>query len=145
MSLKDLISNEQICSSIDIKKYVSGDVGEPTLKDIIQELAKPGRDPRSIIKVFEFSSEIKTIEDVKVGMILPCIVTNITNFGAFVDIGIKQNGLIHVSQVSDKRVNDPSEVLSISNSMRVVNVDLERQRIGLSLRNVRFFISLLDY
>ena len=138
VSLKDLISNEQICSSIDIKKYVSGDVGEPTLKDIIKELAKPGRDPRSIIKVFEFSSEIKTIEDVKVGMILPCIVTNITNFGAFVDIGIKQNGLIHVSQVSDKRVNDPSEVLKLHQQLhaKVVNVDLERQRIGLSLRGM---------
>jgi uncharacterized protein len=138
VSLKDLISNEQICSSIDINKYVSGDVGEPTLKDIVKELAKPGRDPRSIIKVFEFSSEIRTIEDVKVGMILPCIVTNITNFGAFVDIGIKQNGLIHVSQVSDKRVNDPSEVLKLHQQLhaKVVNVDLERQRIGLSLRGM---------
>ena len=138
VSLTDLISNEQLSSTIDIAKYVSEEVGEPTLKDIVKELAKPGRDPRSIIKVFEFSSEIRSIEDVKVGMILPCIVTNITNFGAFVDIGIKQNGLIHVSQISDKRVEDPSQVLKLHQQLhaKVVNVDLERQRIGLSLRGI---------
>jgi uncharacterized protein len=138
VSLTDLISNEQLSSTIDIAKYVSEEVGEPTLKDIVKELAKPGRDPRSIIKVFEFSSEIRSIEDVKVGMILPCIVTNITNFGAFVDIGIKQNGLIHVSQISDKRIEDPSQVLKLHQQLhaKVVNVDLERQRIGLSLRGI---------
>jgi uncharacterized protein len=138
VSLTDLISNEQLSSTIDISKYVSEEVGEPTLKDIVKELAKPGRDPRSIIKVFEFSSEIRSIEDVKVGMILPCIVTNITNFGAFVDIGIKQNGLIHVSQISDKRIEDPSQVLKLHQQLhaKVVNVDLERQRIGLSLRGI---------
>jgi uncharacterized protein len=127
-----------LSSTIDISKYVSEEVGEPTLKDIVKELAKPGRDPRSIIKVFEFSSEIRSIEDVKVGMILPCIVTNITNFGAFVDIGIKQNGLIHVSQISDKRIEDPSQVLKLHQQLhaKVVNVDLERQRIGLSLRGI---------
>lgn len=138
VSLTDLISNEELSSTIDISKYISDEVGEPTLNDIVKELAKPGRDPRSIIKVFEFSSEIRSIEDVKVGMILPCIVTNITNFGAFVDIGIKQNGLIHVSQISDKRVNDPSEVLKLHQQLhaKVVSVDLERQRIGLSLRGM---------
>ncbi|NMB36468.1 MAG: RNA-binding transcriptional accessory protein [Bacteroidales bacterium] len=138
VSLTDLISNEELSSTIDISKYISDEVGEPTLNDIVKELAKPGRDPRSIIKVFEFSSEIRSIEDVKVGMILPCIVTNITNFGAFVDIGIKQNGLIHVSQISDKRVNDPSEVLKLHQQLhaQVVSVDLERQRIGLSLRGM---------
>lgn len=138
VSLTDLISNEQLASSIDISKYISEEVGEHTLNDIKKELAKPGRDPRSIIKVFEFSPEIRSIEDVKVGMILPCIVTNITNFGAFVDIGIKQNGLIHVSQISDKRVSDPSQVLKLHQQLhaKVVNVDLERQRIGLSLRGI---------
>ena len=138
VSLTDLISNEQLASSIDISKYISEEVGEHTLNDIKKELAKPGRDPRSIIKVFEFSPEIRSIEDVKVGMILPCIVTNITNFGAFVDIGIKQNGLIHVSQISDKRVSDPSQVLKLHQQLhaKVVNVDLERQRIGLTLRGI---------
>lgn len=138
VSLTDLISNEQLSSSIDISKYLSDDVGEHTLNDIKKELAKPGRDPRSIIKVFEFSPEIRSIEDVKVGMILPCIVTNITNFGAFVDIGIKQNGLIHVSQISEKRVEDPSQVLKLHQQLhaKVVDVDLERQRIGLSLRGM---------
>ncbi len=138
VSLTDLISNGQLSSSIDISKYLSDDVGEHTLNDIKKELAKPGRDPRSIIKVFEFSPDIRSIEDVKVGMILPCIVTNITNFGAFVDIGIKQNGLIHVSQISEKRVEDPSQVLKLHQHLhaKVVNVDLERQRIGLSLRGM---------
>ncbi|HPK30267.1 MAG TPA: Tex family protein [Bacteroidales bacterium] len=138
VSLPDLISNEQLSASIDISKYLSDDVGEHTLNDIKKELAKPGRDPRSIIKVFEFSPEIRSIEDVKVGMILPCIVTNITNFGAFVDIGIKQNGLIHVSQISEKRVEDPSQVLKLHQQLhaKVVDVDLERQRIGLSLRGM---------
>ena len=110
-------------------------VGLLTLNDIVKELSKPGRDPRRIIKVFEFSEEIKTIEDLKVGMELPAIVTNITDFGAFVDIGIKQNGLIHISKMSKRRISSPSEVLKIHQHIhvKVDSVDLERQRIGLSL------------
>lgn len=138
LSVSELIANAAIRASLDLNRYVNKEVGLPTLNDIMLELAKPGRDPRSIIKVFEFSSEIQTIEDVKVGMILPGVVTNITNFGAFVDIGIKQKGLIHVSQVSDKFINSPSEVLKLNQQLhaKVVSVDLQRQRIGLSLKGV---------
>ena len=108
------------------------------LNDIMAELAKPGRDPRSAIKVFEFSQEVRTIEDVKVGMVLPCIVKNITNFGAFVDFGIKQNGLIHVSEVSDHFVSSPAQVLKINQQLyaKVISVDLQRGRIGMSLKGL---------
>lgn len=138
VNVADLIKDNDIRSKIEVKKYVSEEVGMPTLNDIMSELAKPGRDPRQAIKVFEFSSEIKTIEDVKVGMVLPCIVTNITNFGAFVDIGIKQNGLIHVSQMADKFVSNPADVLKIHQQLqaKVVDVDLQRQRIGMSLKGL---------
>ncbi len=138
VSVSELISDSAKRAAIDIKKYVSPIVGLPTLNDIMNELAKPGRDPRSIIKVFEFSSEIQSIEDVRIGMILPGVVTNITNFGAFVDIGIKQNGLIHVSQMSDKYISSPSEVLKLHQQIhaKVVDVDLHRQRIGLSLKGI---------
>jgi uncharacterized protein len=120
---------------IPVEKYVSEEVGLPTLHDILKELAKPGRDPRDTLKVFEFSDEIQTIEDVKVGMELPGIVTNITNFGAFVDFGIKQNGLIHVSQMGQKFVQDPNKLLKIHQHIRVrvLEVDLKRSRIGLAL------------
>ena len=139
LSVRDLIADSQKRTSIDVKKYVSQEVGLPTLNDIMSELAKPGRDPRSIIKVFEFSSEIQTIEDVQVGMILPGIVTNITNFGAFVDIGIKQNGLIHVSQMSDKFISNPADILKIHQHLQVkiVNIDIKRERIGLSLKGLQ--------
>ncbi len=135
VEVSQLISNEQLCASIDVNRYVSDVVGLLTLNDIVKELSKPGRDPRRIIKVFEFSEEIKTIEDLKVGMELPAIVTNITDFGAFVDIGIKQNGLIHISKMSKRRISSPSEVLKIHQHIhvKVDSVDLERQRIGLSL------------
>lgn len=138
MEVSDLIGNQTKCESIDLDKYISPVIGLPTLKDIIQELLKPGRDPRSTIKVFEFSSEIHSIEDVQVGMILPGIVTNITNFGAFIDIGIKQKGLIHVSQVSDTYVKDPSTVLKLHQKLnvKVIEVDLRRGRIALSLKGV---------
>ncbi|MBO6067812.1 MAG: helix-hairpin-helix domain-containing protein, partial [Bacteroidales bacterium] len=135
VEVSQLISNEQLCARIDVNRYVSDVVGLLTLNDIVKELSKPGRDPRRIIKVFEFSEEIKTIEDLKVGMELPAIVTNITDFGAFVDIGIKQNGLIHVSKMSKRRISSPSEVLKIHQHIhvKVDAVDLERQRISLSL------------
>ena len=111
----------------------------PTLTDIMTELAKPGRDPRGAIRVFEFSQEIQSIEDVQVGMVLPCIVTNVTAFGAFVDIGIHEHGLIHVSQMGDKYVSDPSKVLKVHQQLeaRVISVDLDRRRIGLSLKGLK--------
>ncbi|MBP5302250.1 MAG: RNA-binding transcriptional accessory protein [Bacteroidales bacterium] len=135
VEVSQLISNEQLCAKIDVNRYVSDVVGLLTLNDIVKELSKPGRDPRKIIKVFEFSDEIKTIEDLRVGMELPAIVTNITDFGAFVDIGIKQNGLIHVSKMSNRRISSPSEVLKIHQHIhvKVEGVDLNRQRISLSL------------
>ena len=132
------IADAQIRAKVDLKRYVSGDVGMPTLTDMMDEIAKRGRDPRGSIHVFEFSQEIQSIEDVQVGMILPCIVTNVTAFGAFVDIGIHEHGLIHVSQMRDKYVSDPSKVLKVHQQLeaRVISVDLDRQRIGLSLKGL---------
>jgi len=121
--------------TIDIKKYVTDEVGLPTLSDIMNELVKPGRDPRDTIKVFEFSDEIHTIEDLQEGMELPAIVTNITNFGAFVDLGIHEKGLIHVSHMGKKFVNDPTKVVRLQEHLlvRVLSVDIRRSRIGLEL------------
>lgn len=135
ISLDELIGNKDKVDSIDISKFVTEEVGLPTLNDIVQELAKPGRDPRTGIKVLEFSNDIYTIEDVKAGMELPGIVTNITNFGAFVDIGIKQNGLIHISNMSDRFISSPSEVVKLHQhvKVKVLEVDLKRQRIQLKL------------
>ncbi len=135
LSLLELVGNKEKADTIELEKYVSSDVGLPTLNDIIQELAKPGRDPRSIVKVLEFAADIHTIEDLKQGMELPGIVTNITNFGAFVDIGIKQNGLIHVSNMSDKYVSNPNGILKLHQHVRVkvLEVDLKRGRIQLKL------------
>ena len=133
-----LISDASVRGKVDVNHYVADGIGLPTLNDIMAELAKPGRDPRSAIKVFEFSQEVRTIEDVKVGMVLPCIVKNITNFGAFVDFGIKQNGLIHVSEVSDHFVSSPAQVLKINQQLyaKVISVDLQRGRIGMSLKGL---------
>ena len=133
-----LISDATRRNAIDPQRYVSDEVGLPTLKDILEELDRPGRDPRQTAREFEFSQEIHDIEDVKPGMILPCIVTNITDFGAFVDIGIHRSALIHVSQVADHRVNSPADVLRINQQLyaRVISVDVERGRIGMSLRGI---------
>lgn len=135
LSLLELVGNKEKADTIELEKYVSSDVGLPTLNDIIEELAKPGRDPRSTVKVLEFAADIHTIEDLKQGMELPGIVTNITNFGAFVDIGIKQNGLIHVSNMSDKYVSNPNGILKLHQHVRVkvLEVDLKRGRIQLKL------------
>ncbi len=137
-TVSDLIKEQRIREKLDVKRYVSDEVGLPTLSDIMNELAKPGRDPREKARVFEFSTEIQTIEDLKPGMLLPGIVTNITNFGAFVDIGIKQDGLVHLSQISDKYVSNPSEVVKLQQhvKVRVVDVDLKRGRIQLSMKNL---------
>ena len=132
------IADASVREKIDLKRYVAGDVGMPTLTDMMTEIAKRGRDPRGSIHVFEFSQEIHSIEDVQVGMILPCIVTNVTAFGAFVDIGIHEHGLIHVSQMADKYVNDPSKVVKVHQQLeaKVISVDLDRGRIGLSLKGM---------
>ena len=135
VSVVELIGNKEQVARIDINRYVSDEVGLPTLSDIIQELAKPGRDPRSAAKVLEFAEDIRSLEDLKVDMELPGIVTNITNFGAFVDIGIKQNGLIHVSNMADRFVSNPNEILKLHQhvKVKVLEVDIKRGRIQLKL------------
>lgn len=137
VSLDELVSKKELQSKIDLKRYVSETVGIPTLNDILKELAKPGRDPRSKIEVFEFSKDVHKIEDLKPGMVLPGIVTNITNFGAFVDVGVKQDGLVHISQMADRYVADPNEVVKLNQhvQVRVLEVDPSRKRIQLSLKN----------
>jgi len=134
----DLIANKELKKQIKPEKYVSEKVGMLTLKDILQELDKPGRDPRRMIKVFEFDPNVKDINDLREGMILPGIVTNITNFGCFVDIGIKENGLVHVSQLSNTFVANPATVVSVHQhvQVKVVGVDLERKRVQLSMKDV---------
>ena len=134
--VEDLIKSPELRAKIDINRYVTDKVGLPTLTDIMQELEKPGRDPRGPLKKFEFSNEVHTIEDVKAGMVLPGIVSNITNFGAFVDIGVHVKGLIHVSQLAPgKFIKDPTQVVSLQQQLmvKVLNVDLDRQRISLTL------------
>lgn len=135
VTAKELVGNSDLCSRIDPARYVDGDFGLPTINDIIQELRKPGRDPRESAQEFEFAHDIRTIEDLKTGMELPGIVTNITAFGAFVDIGIKQNGLIHASQMGVKGMADPSKILKLRQQIKVqvTSVDLDRLRIGLRL------------
>ena len=130
-----LIRNKELLQKVDIKQYITSEVGLPTLTDILQELEKPGRDPRSTIKVFEFDAAIKTINDLRIGMELPGIVTNITNFGAFVDIGIKENGLIHISNMADRYISNPAEVVAVHQHVRVkvLEVDVVRKRVQLKL------------
>ncbi|MDL2262771.1 RNA-binding transcriptional accessory protein [Bacteroidales bacterium OttesenSCG-928-I21] len=136
ISVKELIENKEIQKQIDLKNYVSDKVGLPTLEDIMKELNKPGRDPRRIIKVFEFDPTIKTIDDLKIGMQLPGIVTNITNFGAFVDVGIKENGLLHISQITDKFISNPAEILSLHQHVyvKIIDIAISRKRIQLSMK-----------
>ena len=134
-SVEDLIKNKEIRNQIDIQKYVTDKVGLPTLTDIMEELEKPGRDPRQAIKVFEFDKNVKTIDDLKEGMVLPGIVTNITNFGCFVDVGIKENGLVHVSQLCRQFVSDPTTVVSIHQhvQVKVIGIDWGRKRISMTM------------
>ena len=133
--VNDLIRNKALIQTIDKQKYVSDTVGLHTLNDILLELEKPGRDPREDVKMFEFDASVKTINDIRQGMELPGIVTNITNFGAFVDVGIKENGLIHISNMSDKFISSPAEVLSLHQyvKVQVIEVDLARKRVQLKL------------
>ena len=137
-SVADLIKNKELRSQIDIKNYVTDTVGLPTLTDILQELDKPGRDPRQKIQVFEFDKNVQTIDDLREGMELPGIINNITNFGCFVDIGIKENGLVHISQLADKFVSDPTTVVSMHQHVRVrvLSIDNERNRIQLTMKGL---------
>lgn len=132
----DLLANESLRKQIPLQKYVSKDVGMPTLTDILSELAKPGRDPREQFEAFEFTEGVNEIKDLRVGMKLPGIVTNITNFGAFVDIGVHQDGLVHVSQLADKFVKDPNEIVKVAQKVMVTvtEVDEARKRIALSMK-----------
>ena len=137
-SVADLIKNKEKREAIDIKRYVTADIGIPTLTDIMQELEKPGRDPREQIEEFEFDKNVSTVDDLVEGMILPGIVTNITNFGAFVDIGVHQDGLIHISQMANRRIAHPTDVVKLHQHLRVrvIEVDRRRNRISLSLKGI---------
>lgn len=138
VTVEDLIKNEELRKRIETEKYVTGKTGMLTLKDILEELTRPGRDPREKIRVFEFSGDVFRIEDLKPGMVLPGIVTNITNFGVFVDVGVKQDGLVHISQMADRFVSNPNDIVSLNQAVKVkvVEVDIVRKRIQLSMKNV---------
>lgn len=137
-SVTDLIKDKELRNRIKIENYITDSVGLPTLTDIMQELDKPGRDPRRKIEMFEFDKNVRTLDDLQEGMELPGIVTNITNFGCFVDIGIKENGLVHVSQLADRFISDPSTVVSIHQHVRVrvMSIDRERKRIQLTMKGL---------
>ena len=138
VSLEELIASKDLRGQIKLDRYITEEVGRPTLLDILQELEKPGLDPRGEAQAFEFAKEVSKMEDLQVGMVLPGIVTNITNFGAFVDVGVKQDGLVHISQLADRFVKNPMDVVQLQQKVkvRVVDVDLSRKRIQLSMKNV---------
>jgi uncharacterized protein len=137
-SVQQLIEQKALQKEINLKQYVSDKIGLPTLQDILKELDKPGLDPRGKAKSFEFSNLVKSIEDLNIGMVLPGIVTNITNFGAFVDVGVKQDGLVHISQLANKFVKNPADVVKLQQQVqvKVVDVDINRNRIQLSMKDV---------
>jgi len=134
-SVGDLMQDEKLREQIKLKDYVTDKVGMPTLQDIMKELARPGRDPRAQFEAFSFDDSVKTMQDLTVGMSLPGIVTNVTNFGAFVDIGVHQDGLVHVSQLADRFVKDPAEVVKVQQRVKVtvLDIDIDRKRISLSM------------
>ena len=138
-TVTELITDKQRKKQLNLEKYVTDKVGIPTLLDIMEELDKPGRDPRQTIQVFAFDPSVKTIEDLTGGQVLPGIVTNITNFGCFVDVGIKENGLVHISELSDRFISDPTQVVSIHQHVKVkiLSVDLVRKRVQLSMKGVQ--------
>jgi uncharacterized protein len=137
VSVEELIAKPELRKQIDLKKYVSDKAGLPTLTDILKELDKPGLDPRGEAKAFEFGN-VRSMEELNVGMVLPGIVTNITNFGAFVDIGVKQDGMVHISQLANKFVKNPADVVSLNQEVKVkvVEIDLARKRVQLSMKDV---------
>jgi uncharacterized protein len=134
-----LIAHKELREKISIQSYISDEIGEPTLRDILAELEKPGRDPRDKVTIFSFNESLKTIADVKEGAVLPGIITNVTNFGAFVDIGIKQNGLVHISHITQEFISNPVEVVSVNQQVqvKVLSVDAEKNRIQLSMKDVQ--------
>ncbi|WP_435355352.1 Tex family protein [Emticicia sp. SJ17W-69] len=136
VKVSELIGNEQIKSKIVLKNYITDKVGIPTLNDILSELQKPGRDPRETLEAFEFASDVHTMEDLKEGMVLPGIVTNITAFGCFVDVGVHQDGLVHLSQMANRYIKDPNEVVKVHQKVqvKVMEIDISRKRIGLSMK-----------
>jgi uncharacterized protein len=138
VSVDELIKSEELRKQVKIEKYVTDKTGLPTLQDIMKELAKPGRDPRQQIKVFEFDRNVRTVDDLEIGMELPGIVTNITNFGAFVDVGVKQDGLVHVSEMADRFISDPNEIVHLHQhvKVKVLKVEKERKRIAFSMKNL---------
>jgi uncharacterized protein len=135
-TIETLIQNETLRKGIDLKKYMTDTVGLPTLQDILNELAKPGRDPREKFEAFQFTEGVESISDLKIGMKLPGIVTNVTAFGAFVDVGVHQDGLVHISELADRYVSNPHEVVKVQQKVevRVVEVDVNRKRIALSMK-----------
>ncbi|MBU8922448.1 MAG: RNA-binding transcriptional accessory protein [Bacteroidales bacterium] len=135
-TVKELMKDQELRDSVNLKDYVTERAGMPTLHDIMSELARPGRDPRDRFEIFSFSKDVEKIEDVRAGMVLPGIVTNVTAFGAFVDIGVHQDGLVHISQLADRFVRDPAEIVKVNQQVevRVLEVDLERKRISLSMK-----------
>jgi uncharacterized protein len=135
-NVSDLMSNHEKIAQINLSCYVTQSVGLPTLKDILDELAKPGRDPRQEFESFAFASDIEKIEDLQAGMKLPGIITNVTAFGAFVDIGVHQDGLVHISELCDRFVKDPSQVVKVQQKVMVtvIEVDIDRKRISLSMK-----------
>ena len=139
-SIKELMSSAELRKQLDLKNYVTEKTGLPTLNDILSELEKPGRDPRKVFEIFSFTDGVNTIADLKIGMQLPGIVTNVTNFGAFVDIGVHQDGLVHISHLGDKFIKDPNEAVSVQQKVKVtvVEVDVARKRIGLSMKSNPF-------
>ncbi len=139
VDINTLLKEPDIRSKIDIKKYISGNTGLPTLLDIMEELAKPGRDPRMFIKIFEFDPNVHKFDDLKPGMILPGIVTNVTRFGCFVDVGVHQDGLVHISQLADRFISDPEEIVKLHQhvNVKVLEVDAIRKRIQLSMKETK--------
>jgi uncharacterized protein len=135
LSIQELIGNESVLDALSLADYISDDVGLTTIQDIVDELKKPGRDPRKKALVFEFEKGIHKIQDLKAGMRLPGIVTNITNFGCFVDVGVKQDGLIHISNMTDRFISDPNEVVTLHEhvEVEVLEIDIKRSRIGFRL------------
>jgi uncharacterized protein len=138
LDVKELIQSNDVRKNIELKSYITGKTGLPTLNDIMDELEKPGRDPRKQAKVFEFSKDVYSVDDLSVGMVLPGIVTNVTNFGAFVDIGIKQQGLVHISNLKNEFVKNPADVVKLHQhvKVKVISIDLARGRIGLSMKDI---------
>ena len=137
-TVADLLKDKTLRSKINPEKYISKEIGLPTLMDILHELEKPSRDPRQQLEEFHFAEHVHTIDDLQVGMVLPGIVTNISNFGAFVDLGVHKDGLIHISEMANRRISDPAQVVALHQhvQVRVIAIDRERSRIQLSLKQV---------